>query len=78
MRKAASYVPEYDGTRYPLVMLLPASVGANWFIKFAARDSLVLALSPRLTFKGQTQPYPKDCVLLVYNYGVVGFSNWYR
>lgn len=55
--------------RGTIVMLVPASVGTNWFARYVHRRALVLALSPRLTFIGQKDPYPKDLMLCV-------FSRW--
>lgn len=61
-----------------ILMLTPASVGANWFWDNVNphRDALVLTLAPRLTFVGETQPYPKDCILSAYGFGRVGFHRW--
>lgn len=58
-----------------LLFLVPASVGANWFADFVIGKALVLALSPRLTFVGCDQPYPKDCILAVYG-ETPGFDVW--
>ncbi|HET9954140.1 MAG TPA: DNA N-6-adenine-methyltransferase [Polyangiaceae bacterium] len=65
-----------EGAR--ILMLTPASVGANWFWDYCSpsRDALVLALTPRLTFEGETDPYPKDCVVSAYGFGTVGFERW--
>ena len=63
--------------RQGLVLLLtPASVGSNWFAEWVHRRSMVFALSPRLTFEGETTPYPKDLILSVYGMGLEGFSCW--
>jgi hypothetical protein len=59
-----------------LLMLTPASVGSEWFQSFVHRRALVLALSPRLQFVGADDPYPKDCMLSVFGYGVAGFDVW--
>lgn len=59
-----------------IFMLTPASVGANWFANHVHGKAMVYALSPRLTFVGETQAYPKDCVLSVFGYGVAGFDVW--
>lgn len=47
-------------------VLVPASVGANWFRDYVFGKSDVLFLNGRLTFIGHTQPYPKDLMLLLY------------
>lgn len=59
-----------------LLMLTPASVGSEWFQQHVHRRALVLALSPRLHFVGADDPYPKDCMLSVFGYGVSGFDVW--
>lgn len=48
-------------------VLVPASVGANWFRDYVHQKADVLFLNGRLTFIGHTQPYPKDLVLLLYS-----------
>jgi phage N-6-adenine-methyltransferase len=63
--------------RHGLIFLLtPASIGTEWFAKYVHRKALVLALSPRLTFEGTDDPYPKDLMLSVYGYGMNGFDTW--
>lgn len=49
-----------------VALLVPASVGSNWFAGHVDGKALVLFLRPRLTFVGHDQPYPKDCLLAVY------------
>lgn len=49
-----------------VLMLVPAGVGANWWRDWVHGKAFVLLLNGRLTFVGHTQPYPKDCALLVY------------
>lgn len=49
-----------------VLMLLPAGVGANWWRDWVDGKAFVLFLNGRITFVGETMPYPKDCVLLVY------------
>lgn len=69
----------YWTTRLPwlrLVMLTPASVAAEWFQLYVHRRAVVLPLSPRLTFVGCDEPYPKDCMLSVFGLGVAGFEPW--
>lgn len=57
-----------------ILMLTPASVGSNWFAQFVHRKAFVIALNGRLSFDG-IAPYPKDCMLSCYNFGV-GFDVW--
>ena len=49
-----------------ILFLVPAAVGSNWFAEFVHRKAVVLFLSPRLCFDGKN-PYPKDCMLVVWN-----------
>lgn len=52
--------------RNKIFMLVPASIGSNWFAEHVHGKAAVLALSPRLTFEGCKDPYPKDCILAIY------------
>ncbi len=49
-----------------VAVLVPASVGANWWRDWVQDKARVLLLNGRITFVGETDPYPKDCVLLLY------------
>lgn len=57
-------------------LLVPASIGTDWFAKHVAGRAYVLGLSPRLTFEGCEDPYPKDLMLAVYGFGLHGFDTW--
>jgi phage N-6-adenine-methyltransferase len=58
-------------------MLVPASVGSNWFAEHVHGKAMVLALRPRLTFVGQEDPYPKDLILCLYGpWYPAGFATW--
>lgn len=57
-------------------MLVPASVGTEWFQYYVHRHAYVLALNPRLTFMGCKDPYPKDCMLCCYGNNFKGFDVW--
>lgn len=57
--------------------LVPAAVGSNWFQRHCVPNSLVLELQDRLTFVGETQPYPKDLILCVFGFGLVGRLPWH-
>lgn len=58
-------------------MLVPASVGSNWWRDFVHEKCRVLLLNGRLTFVGHTQPYPKDCALLLYAPDqIIGYEVW--
>lgn len=49
-----------------IALLVPASVGTNWFAKYVDGKALVLFLRPRLTFVNHRDPYPKDLMLCLY------------
>lgn len=59
-----------------VIMLTPASIGSEWFQRFVHRKAMVLGLSPRLHFVGADDPYPKDCMLSCFGFGVTGFDVW--
>lgn len=59
-----------------IFMLVPASVGSNWFRDYVHGWAYVLALNPRVTFVGCTTCYPKDLVICVYSNGLTGFDVW--
>lgn len=59
-----------------ILMLTPASIGTDWFANHVHRKAVVLALSPRLTFEGCSDPYPKDLMLSVYGASLSGFDCW--
>jgi phage N-6-adenine-methyltransferase len=50
-----------------ILLLVPASVGSNWFRDYVHKKALVLFLNGRISFDGKN-PYPKDCILVVYRY----------
>lgn len=58
-------------------VLVPASVGANWWKDWVEPRSYQLFLTPRITFVGCKDPYPKDCALLLYTpWGATGNQTW--
>lgn len=60
-----------------ILMLTPASIGTRWFAEHVQPHAHVIALSPRITFVGETAPCPKDLMLSVYCAGLTGFSTWH-
>lgn len=48
------------------MLLVPASVGSNWWKYWVHDKAHVVLLNGRITFLGQKDPYPKDLALLVY------------
>ncbi len=60
-----------------IAMLVPASVGSNWWANHVHEEAEVLFLNGRLTFVGHTTPYPKDLALLLYGENrAVGYATW--
>ena len=55
-----------------VLLLVPASVGSNWFREWVWRRADVYFLSPRITFVGCKDPYPKDVMLCHYRRGNLG------
>jgi phage N-6-adenine-methyltransferase len=49
-----------------IAMLVPASVGSNWWADFVHDSAYTLFVRPRLTFVGAKDPYPKDIAVLLY------------
>jgi phage N-6-adenine-methyltransferase len=49
-----------------IVMLVPASVGSNWWRDWVEPFAYQVFLNGRVTFVGHTAPYPKDLALLLY------------
>jgi phage N-6-adenine-methyltransferase len=72
--KCRAETSPYNGFR--IALLTPASVGTNWFADHIHGKAKVLALSPRLTFVGQSEPYPKDCILSLFGFNRTGFDLW--
>ncbi len=58
------------------VILVPASVGSNWWKNWVHDKAHVVFLNGRITFVGATDPYPKDCALLMYSPFSGGYSIW--
>lgn len=49
-----------------VAMLLPASVGSNWWAKYVSGYAYETFLNGRIRFVGHKSPYPKDLVMLLY------------
>ena len=60
------------------LVLIPASVGANWWRDWVHEKAVVYFLNGRIRFVGAKDLYPKDCALL--QYGAYGdepdYSIW--
>ncbi len=60
-----------------IAMLVPASVGSNWWRDYVHNKAYVLFTSPRISFVGHTSPYPKDLAVLLYTpWGANGYDCW--
>lgn len=61
-----------------IAMLVPASVGANWYKKYVHNQSYVLYLNGRLAFipEQPTWLYPKDCMLILWTKWAIGNNVW--
>ena len=68
---------ESQQNKAKIAMLIPASVGANWWKEWVHDKAHTLFLNGRITFVGHTTPYPKDCALLLYTpYIMGGYEVW--
>jgi hypothetical protein len=65
-----------EGERCKIVMLTPSSLGANWYCDIVQGHALTLVVRPRLTFVGESSPYPKDIALHLFGFQMVGLGTW--
>ena len=62
-----------------VAVLIPASIGANWWVDWVEGKAQIIPLNGRITFVGETDAYPKDCALLLYGPDVaVGYDRAWR
>jgi len=73
---AAKIAMEAKKRRGLILLLVPASIGSNWFAEHVHPHAYVLALRPRITFVGQKDPFPRDLLLAVYGPALRGFDCW--
>lgn len=59
-----------------IVMLTPASVGSNWFRDHVYHVARVRFLTGRLKFVGHDKPFPKDCMISIYDGINFGIDVW--
>lgn len=64
--KAALTLGVQDRVSNIIFILIPAAVSTNYFKNYIFDKARVYFLSPRLTFEGQKNSYPKDLMLCVY------------
>lgn len=58
-----------------MLVLIPASVGANWWRDHVHMKCMAHLLNGRIRFVGHRQPYPKDLALLEYG-AEPGYEVW--
>jgi len=59
-----------------IVMLTPASVSTDWFMRHVHGVARVVFLRPRITFVGADTPYPKDLMLTLWGVEEPGYEPW--
>jgi phage N-6-adenine-methyltransferase len=74
--KFAKKCVEEANVRTRILLLTPASVDANWYWDFLRPHAIVYALSPRITFVGTEDPYPRGLLLSVFGFSVTAFGRW--
>jgi hypothetical protein len=57
------------------LLLVPLGT-QDWACRYVWGQAYVLKLRGRLTFGGESSPYPKDLMLAAYGFGVVGEEAW--
>jgi hypothetical protein len=72
---AKCFMTSSEKPRGHIFLLIPASVGSNWWGTFVDRRAAVYFLSPRVVFQGHTASYPKD-IALVHFGGKPGYACW--
>ncbi len=66
---------EEASPRSPILLLTPASVGANWFWEHVRPNAVVYA-TDRIQFVGAPHVYPKDLMISHFIGGAQGFGRW--
>lgn len=69
------WVKKAAQTDRDILVLVPASVGSQWWARWVHKVAAVYFIRPRLTFIGASAPYPKDCALLWYGHSP-GYWLW--
>jgi hypothetical protein len=57
------------------LLLVPASIDAKWYTRHVLGQAMVWGI-PRVTFVGETTPFPKALALIGYGYNVHGHGYW--
>jgi phage N-6-adenine-methyltransferase len=63
-----NWAKKADESGARVIMLVPASVGSNWFRDYVHLKHPVDVLNGRIQFDGHTQPYPKDLMLCLFGF----------
>lgn len=58
-----------------ILCLVPASVGSNWFKDYVIGNDIYF-INGRLTFEGAEDPYPRDCMLVVFRHWDLIDMSW--
>lgn len=58
------------------LLLVPASVDAEWYTDHVHGKAFVAPLRSRIKFVGAKDPYPKSLMLAAYGFSVSGFEPW--
>jgi DNA (cytosine-5)-methyltransferase 1 len=66
----------YGGAQRRILMLTPASIDSNWYMKHVHHKAAILAVNPRLRFVGEKHSYPKPLMLSCFGFGVAGMDVW--
>lgn len=66
-----AWIEAIHRNRTRTLVLVPASVGTVWYANLVQGQAAVDFLSPRITFEGSTTPYPKDLMLLAFDFGLL-------
>lgn len=69
-KRITPWAAKCSESKGPIAMLVPASVGANWFWDYVMGHAHVFPIYPRLQFVGHEDPFPKDLMLCVYRPGI--------
>jgi phage N-6-adenine-methyltransferase len=59
-----------------IVGLFLAAVGSRWFAEYVDGRARVVFVRPRLTFVGETQPFNRDLMLIMYGVLTPGYETW--
>jgi phage N-6-adenine-methyltransferase len=57
------------------LMLVPASIDAQWYVNHVLGNAMVWGI-PRVTFVGETSPYPKALCVIGAGFNVSGHGYW--